>query len=63
MEAIQLLESKGAFSIKNYEELKALLDHLLSDKVFLAQSGKNAGEYVLSRSGATKQIFGCIFSA
>lgn len=63
MEAIQLLESKGAFSIQNYEELKALLDHLLSDKVFLAQSGKNAGEYVLSRSGATKQIFGCIFSA
>lgn len=63
MEAIQLLESKGAFSIKNYEELKALLDHLLSDKVFLAQSGKNAGEYVLSRSGATKQIFDCIFSA
>ncbi len=63
MEAIQLLESKGAFSIQNYEELKALLDHLLSDKVFLAQSGKNAGEYVLSRSGATKQIFDCIFSA
>ncbi len=63
MEAIQLLESKGAFSIQNYEELKALLDHLLSDKVFLAQSGKNAGEYVLSRSGATKQIFGYIFSA
>ena len=63
MEAIQLLESKGAFTIQNYEELKALLDHLLSDKVFLAQSGKNAGEYVLSRSGATKQIFDCIFSA
>lgn len=63
MEAIQLLKSKGAFSIQNYEELKTLLDHLLSDKDFLAQSGQKAGDYVLSRSGATKQIFECIFSA
>ena len=63
MEAIQLIESKGAFTVQNYGELKTLLDRLLSDKDFMAQSGRNAGEYVLSRSGATKQIFDCIFSA
>ena len=34
-EAIQLLETKGAFSVKDYEELKTLLDRMLTDEVFL----------------------------
>jgi len=62
MEAIQLIDAQGAFSIQNYKELEVLLDRLLSDKEFLIRSGRNAGEYVLSRSGATQQIFNCIFS-
>ena len=39
MEAVQLLEAKGAYSIKNYEELEALLDRLFSDKAFLSETG------------------------
>lgn len=35
-EAIQLLEAKGAFSVKDYEELKTLLDRMLTDEVFCA---------------------------
>jgi len=62
MEAIQLIEAQGAFSIHDYKELEVLLDRLLTDKEFMAQSGRNAGEYVLSRSGATQQIYNCIFS-
>ena len=56
MEASQLIKEKGAFSINDYNELKALLDKLLTDADFLKQSGERAGNYVLSRSGATEKI-------
>ena len=56
MEAVQLLEAKGAYSIKNYEELEALLDRLFSDKAFLSETGANAGYYVTSNAGATERI-------
>jgi len=61
MEAIQLIEAKGAFSVQSEEEFKSLLDRLLSDEAFLAQSGKQAGTYVLSRSGATALIYESCF--
>ena len=38
-EAVQLLEAKGAFSVKDYEELKTLLERMLTDEVFLRESG------------------------
>lgn len=56
MEAIELIEAKGAFSIKNYSELNALLDKLLSDSVFLQETGNNAGDYVNHHSGATDKV-------
>ncbi|MDD2645478.1 MAG: glycosyltransferase N-terminal domain-containing protein [Bacteroides sp.] len=56
MEAKELLEAKGAFTIQDYSELKDLLDKLLSDKDFLKEIGKNAGDYVESKSGATDKI-------
>ena len=59
-EAIQLIESKGAYSIKNYEELKALLDRLLTDEKFLKETGANAGQYVTGNAGATDKILGMI---
>ncbi|MBQ9499663.1 MAG: 3-deoxy-D-manno-octulosonic acid transferase, partial [Bacteroidaceae bacterium] len=62
MEAIQLIEAKGAFSIQNEEELRTLLDHLLTDATFLKQSGRQAGDYVLSRSGASDKILETISS-
>jgi len=56
MEAMQLLEAKGAYSIKDYEELKTLLDKMFSDEVFLRETGANAGYYVTSNAGATDRI-------
>ena len=32
MEAVQLLEAKGAYSIKDYDELKTLLDRFRTDE-------------------------------
>lgn len=55
-EAIQLIDAKGGFSINNYDELKELLDKMLTDRNFLDEAGKNAGEYVYSNSGATDKI-------
>ena len=59
-EAIQLLETKGAFSVKDYEELKTLLDRMLTDEVFLRESGMNASNYVTSNAGATDKIMSMI---
>jgi len=56
MEAVQLIDSKGAFTVQSYEELKALLDKLLTDKEFLKTAGENAGNYVTNNSGATDKI-------
>ena len=60
MEAIQLIEAKGAFSIKNYEELKELLDRMLTDDIFLRETGTYAGYYVTSNAGATDKILSMI---
>lgn len=60
MEAIQLIEAKGAYSIKTYDELKDILDELLKDKEFLQTVGKNAGQYVTSNAGATQQIMNIV---
>ena len=56
MEAIRLLEAKGAYSIKDYDELKALLDRFQADDVFMRETGANAGYYVTSNAGATEKI-------
>jgi 3-deoxy-D-manno-octulosonic-acid transferase len=56
MEAVQLIEVEGACSVNNYDELHALLDRLFSDKSFLKDMGKRAGEYVKANTGATKKI-------
>ena len=59
-EAIQLLEAKGAFSVKDYEELKTLIDRMLTDEVFLRESGMNASNYVTGNAGATDKIMSMI---
>ncbi|MCK9158883.1 MAG: 3-deoxy-D-manno-octulosonic acid transferase [Bacteroidaceae bacterium] len=60
MEAVQLIEAKGAFSIKNSEELNGLLDKLLSDDTFLRESGSKARFYVTEHAGATEKIMNMI---
>ena len=56
MEAVQLLEAQGAFLVRNYGELEALLDRCQRDEAFLHAAGANAGNYVVGNSGATERI-------
>ncbi|GAE82854.1 3-deoxy-D-manno-octulosonic-acid transferase [Bacteroides reticulotermitis JCM 10512] len=56
MEARQLIEAKGAYSIKDYEELNELLERLKTDEAFMQETGANAGYYVTSNSGATDKV-------
>lgn len=56
MEATQLLQAQGAFSINDYQGLQSLLDRFLSDERFLRETGDNAGHYVVGNSGATDKI-------
>ncbi|NDV60352.1 3-deoxy-D-manno-octulosonic acid transferase [Bacteroides sp. 519] len=56
MEAIQLIDAKGAFSIKNYAQFEELVDKLRNNDTFLHETGANAGHYVLSHAGATDKI-------
>ncbi|MDL2291963.1 3-deoxy-D-manno-octulosonic acid transferase [Bacteroides sp. OttesenSCG-928-F21] len=60
MEAIQLIEVKGGFSINDYKELETLLDKLFTDENYLKETGGNAGSYVFDNSGATDKILGMI---
>ena len=43
-------------SIKDYNELKTLLDRFRTDDVFMRETGANAGYYVTSNAGATEKI-------
>jgi 3-deoxy-D-manno-octulosonic-acid transferase len=56
MEAVQLIEQKGAFSIQNYEEFKSLMDQMLADHELMKTWGDNAYNYVKGNSGATDKI-------
>jgi 3-deoxy-D-manno-octulosonic-acid transferase len=55
-EAVQLIETGGAFSIKDADEFDALLDRLLTDPAFLREAGAHAAGYVVGNSGATEKI-------
>ena len=59
-EAVQLIEHKGAYCIKNYVELKVLLDRLMTDDEFLRDTGYRAGSYVTDNAGATDKILSVI---
>ncbi len=56
MEAKGLIDEEGGFCIEGKEDFDKLMDRFLSDKPFLLKSGKNAGNFVQSRSGATEKI-------
>ena len=61
-EAVQLIETGGAYSIKNREELYPLLDRLLTDEAFRKEVGAKAeaGAYVTGHAGATDKILSMI---
>jgi len=56
MEAKQLLEENGAFSIKDYEDLSQLLDKMMTDTEYLKEVGGNADNYVRENLGASEKI-------
>lgn len=56
MEACELLQVQGAYSIKDYKDLDLLLDKMLIDPIFLKSSGNNAANYVQTHSGASEKI-------
>lgn len=56
MEAKHLLEVKGGFTIRTFDELDSLLDKLTTDKSFLEESGKNADDFVKKNLGASERI-------
>ena len=55
-EAVELVDTEGAFSVKNTLELEIILNNLLSDNQFYTRTSKIAGEYVKSNAGATEVI-------
>ena len=55
-EAVELIQTGGAYSIKTGGELTALLDRLLTDEAFRRQTGEKAGAYVTGHAGATEKI-------
>ena len=61
-EAKGLIEAGAGFEVRNAEELRAVLDRLLSDKEALAKAGDAAGKYVRDRVGATERTIGQVLA-
>ncbi|MDR0976774.1 MAG: 3-deoxy-D-manno-octulosonic acid transferase [Prevotellaceae bacterium] len=60
LEAVELIDTGGAFPVHDSMELYNLLDRLLTDADFLKKSGSNAGRYVTDNAGATDKILSMI---
>ena len=55
-EALQLIEQGGGFEITDSHSLRMTVDKFISDPAFLEQSGKAAGDYVMSNNGVSERI-------
>lgn len=55
-EAKDLLDNGGAFSIKNLQDYKALMNELTDSPISLETAGENAQEYVINNSGSTQKV-------
>lgn len=60
-EAVSLIESGGAFTFTNTEELATLIHKLLEDASSLKNAGIAAENYVATNVGATQKIIGYIY--
>jgi 3-deoxy-D-manno-octulosonic-acid transferase len=56
IEAVELIDTGGGFSIESAVELEKVLDSLLKEDELYRQTSFKAGNYVKNRSGATKKI-------
>ena len=61
IEAIELLDAEGGFSIENALEAEKIFTELLSNKSLYQQSSANAGNYVKSKAGATGKIMNYVY--
>ena len=55
-EAIDLINLKSAFSIKNFEMFEEQINILLNDKIFFKKTGEISKKYILDNKGGTKKI-------
>lgn len=60
-EAIDLINCKSAFSVKNISELSICFNQLNNDKQLLIEAGENAKNYVQSNTNAVDRIYKYIF--
>ena len=61
LEAIDLIEMKGAFSIKDYNSFKNCIQKLLSDQALYKNTSAAAENYVSRNAGASQQIYKLLF--
>lgn len=61
LEAAQLIETEGGFSVSSPEEFASLMDSRLADPSLRKQAGKAAGKYIRSKLGATATVYKEIF--
>lgn len=60
-EACELIEKEAAFSVKDENELSAILTKLNQDKELLLNASKTASDYVFSQIGASQKILSAVF--
>lgn len=61
IEAVELVESGGAFSIKNAQQLEQTFNSLISKKAEYSQSANASYNYVYSKRGTTDKILQFIY--
>ncbi|MFC1734323.1 3-deoxy-D-manno-octulosonic acid transferase [candidate division KSB1 bacterium] len=59
-EAKSLIDLEGAFSVKNYSELKSKLNELLNDPNYYHKVSETCRNFILKNRGATERILGFI---
>ena len=55
-EAVDLLSLEGAWTYRNFDDLKSILEDLISDETLYTKSAQSAGKYVRENAGATRKI-------
>jgi 3-deoxy-D-manno-octulosonic-acid transferase len=59
-EAQELLSVGGCLEINNYTDFAQFMQRFEKEPAFLLESSKKAGDYVKSKSGATKEILSSV---
>ena len=57
-EAQELKAANGGFDIQGYDDLEQTMNRLTGDDDWRQQTGKAAGDYVMSNAGATNLVLG-----